>query len=678
MEKRYCPDCLKEVSGEGKVCTHCGFSMENTEQPREALPMFTVLAERYLLGRVIGQGGFGITYAARDLLLDLPCAVKELFLRRKSSRSGDGTVQNGPKDSGSFEELKEHVRAEARILALFRETDGEGIVSVRDVAEAFGTVYLVMEYVRGTTLRERIAERGPLSFPEMKDLLRPVERSCGKLHALGVVHGDVSPDNIMIRDDGFPKLLDFGSAWRSGEGKRLWQIRRGYAAPELYGEEGQPGPWTDVYALAATCMFCLTGETIPDVPARRRGEELPEPDIPKYALEALRKGLALSVRDRWPDTASFRAALEKPGRRIGPAWPALLAAGALIAFLAVNLSGFPGNGAELLRPSSPLSSAAEEMPENSGTAEAGGLSDSAGESGPSSSEEFSGSSGAEEAVFDAAFPSPGTYVFRNEAAGNALCVPGNFPDNGAELCCLNYEARNSFRFAVIPEADGEGAVIRASHTNSPLTASGTEQDVPFLTQDARGVPELWSFEKLRGAESGPDVYRIREASGRRYWTVLSDGRIRLLPEDRTDPAQRWILSWEERSGEEPDVLARTDGEDAQGLSGTFFAENCAKEGQYLVPAADQGLQISGTAAPLLLREEGEGGRFRTADGALLLHIRYAGYNRFTLGIPGEIELLLGIDPASGALFARTAEEWGSTEPVLWFLREAPPDPAPNP
>ena len=167
MEKNYCPDCLKEVSGEAKTCPHCGFHMEEAGQLREALPLFTVLADRYLLGRVIGQGGFGITYAARDLLLDLPCAVKELFLRGRSSRGGGGRVVNAQKDSGNFEELKEHVREEARILALFREADGEGIVSARDVLEAFGTVYLVMEYVRGTTLRGRIAGTGPLSFSEM-------------------------------------------------------------------------------------------------------------------------------------------------------------------------------------------------------------------------------------------------------------------------------------------------------------------------------------------------------------------------------------------------------------------------------------------------------------------------------------------------------------------------------
>ena len=154
--------------------------------------------------------------------------------------------------------------------------------------------------------------------------------------------------------------------------------------------------------------------------------------------------------------------------------------------------------------------------------------------------------------------------------------------------------------------------------------------------------------------------------------------MNLLPEAPVDPAQRWILIWEERNGEEPDVLARTDGEDAQGLSGTFLAESCAREGQYLVPETGQGLQISGTAVPLLLQEEGEGGRFRTADGTLLLHIRYAGYNRFTIGIPGGIELLLGIDPESGSLSARSKEEWGSTESVLWFLREVPPETAENP
>ena len=677
MEKNYCPDCLKEVSGEAKTCPHCGFHMEEAGQLREALPLFTVLADRYLLGRVIGQGGFGITYAARDLLLDLPCAVKELFLRGRSSRGGDGRVVNAPKDSGNFEKLKEHVREEARILALFREADGEGIVSARDVLEAFGTVYLVMEYVRGTTLRGRIAGTGPLSFSEMKALLGPVERSCGKLHALGVVHGDVSPDNIMIREDGFPKLLDFGSAWRSGEGKRLWQIRRGYAAPEQYGEEGQPGPWTDVYALAATCVFCLTGETVPDVPARRRGEELPELKIPKYAQEAIRRGLMLSIRDRWPDTASFRDALGGPKRRIGPAWPVLIAAGALTAFLAVNLSGF---FAERTVPeafsSSVLSAASEEGTKSGGTAP--GSSRSEGTSGPDvTSSGASAESTAEEApAFDPVSLSPGTYVFRNASTGDALCVPGNFPDNGAELSCLAYEARNSFRFAVIPEEDGTGAVIRASHTNSPLTASG--EDVPFLTQDARTDPGLWTFEKLRSAEDGTDRYRIREASGDRYWTVLPGGRVNLLPEAPADPAQRWILIWEERNGEEPDVLARTDGEDAQGLSGTFLAESCAREGQYLVPETGQGLQISGTAVPLLLQEEGEGGRFRTADGTLLLHIRYAGYNRFTIGIPGGIELLLGIDPESGSLSARSKEEWGSTESVLWFLREVPPETAENP
>ncbi len=267
LDKKYCPYCMAPA-GEGHTCPKCGRALADYMPQPHHLQPGTVLADRYAVGGVLGEGGFGITYIGLDRRLETRVAVKEYYPRDKVSR--DATVSVvvtspiGPQ-AKSYEKGKQRFLKEAQIMA--RMVKQPAIVTVQDFFEANNTAYIVMEYVDGVTLKTMTERRGHIPPGELLPLIEPIFGALATLHKTGLIHRDISPDNIMV-EDGRARLLDFGCA-REAEGSETQTVtlKHGYAPMEQYGQKGQ-GPWTDVYALSATIYYCLTGVVPPRAPDR--------------------------------------------------------------------------------------------------------------------------------------------------------------------------------------------------------------------------------------------------------------------------------------------------------------------------------------------------------------------------------------------------------------------------
>ena len=312
MELNKCFGCMEEI--QGYPCPHCGFDPRRVTGIEYALPMGTILAGKYLVGRVLGQGGFGITYLAWDLYLDTPVAVKEYFpkevVMRECSVSTNVSICTTDGET-RFRNNKERFLREAKMLARFSQTPE--IVQVRNFFLANNTAYIVMEYVEGITLKQYVADQGgKLSVEETMSILRPILRALAMVHKAGLIHRDISPDNIMLLPGGGAKLLDFGAVRDVANGSSASTeaiLKRGFAPIEQYQKRGNLGPWTDVYAMSATIYYCVTGEVLLDSPDRLlEYEDLDlskkAPQLPEYQCRALEHGLQLRTENR---TASVEA-----------------------------------------------------------------------------------------------------------------------------------------------------------------------------------------------------------------------------------------------------------------------------------------------------------------------------------------------------------------------------------
>ena len=273
----YCPHCMFPT--DTPYCPNCGQS--TSWQPGEGqLHAGTVLngsgLHRYITGAAIGQGGFGITYIAVDMDSGERVAVKECFPTQCAQRGVNGVAVEAR--SGFEQTLQgalESFLEEARLLA--RQGALASIVQVRDFFRANGTAYLVMEYLDGVTLKNMMCTGGVIPAQELLRRLRPLIGDLGRLHASGVIHRDISPDNLMWMPSGGIKLLDFGCARSMENGKSMSvQLKHGFAPVEQYQTRGQ-GPWTDIYALCATIYYCTTGRLPTPAVERLEGGELTAP-----------------------------------------------------------------------------------------------------------------------------------------------------------------------------------------------------------------------------------------------------------------------------------------------------------------------------------------------------------------------------------------------------------------
>ena len=313
-----CINCMREKS-DGGVCPFCGFDETKYVPSPHHLPPRSILGGKCLIGRVLGEGGFGITYMGWDLNLDLKLAIKEYypsgFVTRTNTTTNTVTPYHGDKTE-FFTKGRSRFINEAKTLAKYYALPG--IVSVRDFFLENGTAYIVMEFVEGETLKQRLARvGGKMSAAEVFELVRPLLRSLAEMHASGLIHRDISPDNIMITPENNVKLIDFGAArdyLDSGNRSLSVMLKPGFAPEEQYFARGQQGPWTDIYALSATIYRAITGTTPPESVERLRHDELKAPSalgarISPAQEAALLKGMAVSQEARWQTIPELYAAL---------------------------------------------------------------------------------------------------------------------------------------------------------------------------------------------------------------------------------------------------------------------------------------------------------------------------------------------------------------------------------
>ena len=319
MELNLCFNCMKEKSKPGP-CPHCGFDKSAYETAPHHLPPGTILYGKYMIGRALGEGGFGITYVGWDLNLEMKVAVKEYypngFVTRDNGRANTLTILTGPRGE-FFQKGVEKFVEEARRLAKFWRLPG--IVAVKDYFQENKTAYIVMEFVQGSTLKEMLkgASGGQLPAEQIFQMMRPVMRSLDKVHEAGLIHRDISPDNLMVEQEGEVKLIDFGAArdfLAEGEKSLSVMLKPGYAPEEQYRSRGRQGPWTDVYSLCATMYRAITGQ-VPEESLDRMAEDtLKRPSqlgvsLPGWQEEALMKGLAVFQKDRLRSMKELEAAL---------------------------------------------------------------------------------------------------------------------------------------------------------------------------------------------------------------------------------------------------------------------------------------------------------------------------------------------------------------------------------
>ena len=318
MEEKRCLGCMQLKNS--PVCPHCGWN-EDAPVAAHLLPPGTVLQGKYEIGRALGQGGFGITYLGWDQILEIPVAIKEYYPSGAVSRDNAVTTTVSlirPDDNGEFEVNRSRFLREAQILAKLESVPE--VVQVKNFFLENGTAYIIMGYVRGITLQRYIQQRGGrLSVEETFAILRPVIHAMDRVHKIGLVHRDISPDNIMLQPGGQPRLIDFGAAHKSSRESDMKStqavLKYGFAPMEQYQRRGNLGPWTDVYAICATAYYCLTGKTPPHATDRIMGEDEYDWNIPGLAphqRHAMEDGVQLHVKDRTQSMEQLEQALFAP------------------------------------------------------------------------------------------------------------------------------------------------------------------------------------------------------------------------------------------------------------------------------------------------------------------------------------------------------------------------------
>ena len=313
-----CYNCFQQRDSLDGPCPHCGFDLaENEKKYPVALRAGTVVNGRYIVGRVLGQGGFGITYLAWDTQLEAKVAIKEFMPNEIATRIGTTVSVAVESRSEDFTYGSERFQEEARTLAKF--IGNPNIAAVTSYFDENDTSYFVMDYIEGISFKTYIANHGgKVSVEDTLNVMIPVLRALTAVHQEGFIHRDVTPDNIYITKDGMVKLLDFGSARYSigDKSKSLDVILKvGYAPKEQYIRRSRQGPFTDVYSCAACFYAALTGFLPPEALERLDHDELVPVsqcgvDIPEYLDKAILKGLAVQPEDRFQSAEEFLEAIE--------------------------------------------------------------------------------------------------------------------------------------------------------------------------------------------------------------------------------------------------------------------------------------------------------------------------------------------------------------------------------
>src|SRR5450755_2113775 len=312
-----CVGCMENDSGLPE-CPTCGRPFDLPPRSPLQLKPRTLLRDQYLIGRALGDGGFGITYLSWDLGLESRLAIKEYMPNGVAGRSGGETrvIPYTEQTKQEFEWGLDRFMEEARVLKKF--SNHPGIVAVDTVFKDNGTAYLVMEFLDGVTFEEFLARRGGrITFETAMRVVLPAMDALAAVHAEGILHRDTSPDNIYLTRAGKVKLIGFGAARNAlGQKSRNLSIilKEGYAPEEQYRASGIQGPWTDVYAMAATLYHAITGRIPQPALDRQAQDNLQWPSQLQIEIEprieaALMKALAIKANDRFQSMEDFKAAL---------------------------------------------------------------------------------------------------------------------------------------------------------------------------------------------------------------------------------------------------------------------------------------------------------------------------------------------------------------------------------
>lgn len=307
-----CARCFSPTDKDN-ICKRCGFSNEYEQLQRSgsrALPLMTVLKERYLLGQVLGEGGFGITYVAYDMATQRRVAVKEYFpteICRRNARGELSPVRN----PDSYRRGVQHFYDEAQTLQKLQRCPS--VVNVEGFFKENNTAYLVMELLEGESVKSFARHYGDrIPYQQAKYVTLQIALALSEVHSLGIIHSDISLSNIFIMPDGDVKLIDFGASrsFLQNGGDFTTQLKPGYAPPEQYdGKSDRLGPWTDIYALACTFCRMVTGRSVPSAAQRANGTPIPDlnsvPGMEAGAKAAIVKALALDYRQRYRSTDEF-------------------------------------------------------------------------------------------------------------------------------------------------------------------------------------------------------------------------------------------------------------------------------------------------------------------------------------------------------------------------------------
>ena len=284
------------------------------EKNSYSLQRNTGLIGRYVIQEVLGQGGFGITYLGIDKLYGNKVAIKEYYPQKIAMRKAqyeDVVTVTSIEEKNNYDKGKKRFLDEAQVMARFNKN--EGIVKILDFFEANNTAYIVMEYLEGITLKQYLGKYGVIQFRNLIEMMLPLREALIEIHSQGLIHRDISPDNIMVQHNGKLKLMDFGAArdyTESGNKSLTVILKPGYAPPEQYQTHGVQGPWTDIYALCATIYKCLTGITPPDAIARVMDDKFKEPDqldgkLSPDIKKILWKGMNIFPEERYQDIVEF-------------------------------------------------------------------------------------------------------------------------------------------------------------------------------------------------------------------------------------------------------------------------------------------------------------------------------------------------------------------------------------
>ena len=315
---KICPACFNDLDGNG-TCPFCRKREEDLKNPPSALPVRTMLNGRYLVGTRLGMGGFGITYVGRDMGRSRKVVIKEFFPKDFAVRESGGTRVNvnAPEVVSSYNHWFNAFVAEAKILMQIKYL--HGVVKLLDFFEANNSAYIITDYLEGQSLYAYLKERGyRISAESALNVLRPVFESLAILHEHGVIHKDISPENILIVQNKYVKLIDFGAAslYKMKTPEKPYSVlKAGYSPIEFYrSDKYKQGPYSDVYQIGATLYNCVTGYIPATAAEREKSDTLPAPSklgfkVPHHVEKAIMRALALLPENRYHTIEQFMSAL---------------------------------------------------------------------------------------------------------------------------------------------------------------------------------------------------------------------------------------------------------------------------------------------------------------------------------------------------------------------------------